>query len=186
MALYRTYIADVLGALSQQLAWGVQSELAALMSACTSDYEGSWVYFADTSTTVLPNECLVYFMPPGKSIVSYSPNLPTGTPQTSASSGGLTNPNSGASEVYVKWNDKTLLAKLAFHELMHNKLQLGDQMHLDDGLRTGKDINPSTPLTNQNARDMASAIANAVPQWTSGISIITNGINDPLSDFYSP
>jgi hypothetical protein len=61
VAFYRTYIADILGALSSQdFAYRVQSQLAGLMSACTYDYENSWVYFADTSTKVLPTEALVY------------------------------------------------------------------------------------------------------------------------------
>jgi hypothetical protein len=136
MAFYRTYIADILGALSPDLAQGVQIVLAGLMSPCISDqYEGNWVYFADTSTTLLPNETLVYFMPPGVSIVKNSPNI-QGTLDLTAA--GNTNPNSGASEVYVNFQDKTLLANLAFHELMHNILQLDNAMHKDDGLRTGR------------------------------------------------
>jgi hypothetical protein len=183
VAFYRTYIADILGALSpQDFAYRVQSQLAGLMSACTYDYENSWVYFADTSTKVLPTEALVYFVPPGLSIIKHSPNLPAGPIDLGLA--GNTNPNSGASEVYVKWRDETLLAKLAFHELMHNRLQLGNAMHRDDGLRTGRDITPATPYTDQNKRDMAAALKKSVPQWVGGISILTNGKNDPLSEYH--
>lgn len=183
MAFYRTYIADILGALSpQDLAWGVQSVLAGLMSPCISDqYEGNWVYFADTNTQLLPNETLVYFMPPGVSIIKNSPKV-IGTVDLTVA--GNTNPKCGASEVYVQFADKTLLANLAFHELMHNILQLGNAMHKDDGLRTGRDITTATPLTNQNKRDMAGSIYNSVPQWLDGISILANGNHDPISEYF--
>jgi hypothetical protein len=57
-------------------------------------------------------------------------------------------------------------------------------MHRDDGLRIGRDITPATPYTDQNKRDMAAALKKSVPQWVGGIPILTNGKNDPLSEYH--
>ncbi|GJE60228.1 hypothetical protein [Methylobacterium trifolii] len=187
MAFHRTYIADLLGAMDKDLALGVQSELATLIGPCVSDlYEGNWVYFADATTKAGAHECLVYFMPPGRSIVLQSPKLPKGDFELGGDQGGNTNPNSGACEVYVKWKDAKTLARLAFHELLHNRLKLGNTLHKEDGLRTGGVITSATKLTDGNKRDMAKGIKQPVPQWSDGIILMTNGFHDPMSEFYKP
>jgi hypothetical protein len=75
------------------------------------------------------------------------------------------------SEIYVNsvliYNDAhLLLAKLAFHELMHNKLEKFD-VHGGGGggLATGSPITSSTPLTDKNKELMAKALAKKVPQY---------------------
>ncbi len=88
------------------------------------------------------------------------------------------------SEVYVGAmlpdpNFATLVAKCAFHELMHNKLNAlppfvlpdsgrGDGLHNNGGggLATGGQISTSTPLTAQNISLMAANLERKVPQYT--------------------
>ena len=93
----------------------------------------------------------------------------------SASSAGTTywKDKGTISEVYM--NDKSLIsasaqAKMAFHELMHNKLQIGDQLHstsYGSGLNLGS-LNLSddgTQLDWDNKDMMAEALGKVVPQY---------------------
>src|SRR5207245_10347457 len=128
---------DPLGALKGNLANAIQSQLALLFSAIISNfYEGNWVYFTPDQASQMNSELLVYFMPAGQSIVQMLPGLNqtadfTGDGWT-AWVGSLV-----ASEVYVSQSDPVLLAKLAFHELMHNRFLQGNSMHSQqDGLGT--------------------------------------------------
>jgi len=106
----------------------------------------------------------------------------SGSPNLSAD--GATAPNSGASEVYVKSSDPIFLAKLAFHELMHNRLKLGDaELHSQGGLASGN-ISSSTPLTAANIEAMARVIKDPIAQWTEGIDILTSGRFDLISEYY--
>jgi hypothetical protein len=180
MAHYRTFMVNLVGALPQDLAWGVQSQLANLFSPCTSDrFENNWVYFADLNTKLDRHELLVYFMPPNVSVIKNVPHL-TDPPDLTAD--GNTAYAAGASEVYVKNRDPALLAKLAFHELMHNRLKLGDtRLHPQGGLASAE-INASTQLTPQNIRTMAAAIDTPIKQWTDGIATLL----DPNSEYYRP
>ena len=183
MAQHKTYIYNHNGALGQKLAWGVQIELANLISPCISNiYESNWVYFADGSTKAGDHECLVYFMPPGVSVIKHAPRIKFSP--SDMDGGGLTSPFDGASEVYVKDSDAKALAKLAFHELLHNKLRMTNKMHNNDGLRNGKTIDSSTPLTSGNIKDMEKGIKSKVPQWNQGCSMLSLGMFDQLSEYY--
>jgi hypothetical protein len=179
---YRTFIADPLGALSQELARSLQLQLANLFSACTSGYfDNNWVYFAGTTVKPVRHELLVYFMPANVSVIKNVPNM-SGSPNLSAH--GATAPRSGASEVYVKSSDPIFLAKLAFHELMHNRLKLGDaELHSQWGLASGN-ISSNTPLTVANIEAMAGVIKDPIAQWTEGIDILTRGRFNPKSEYY--
>jgi hypothetical protein len=180
--IYRTFIADPLGALSKELARSLQLQLANLFSPCTSDYfESNRVYFASTTAKPVGHELLVYFMPANVSVIKNVPNM-NGSPNLSAD--GATAPKSGASEVYVKSSDPIFLAKLAFHELMHNRLKLGDaELHPQGGLAAAS-ISSSTPLTTANIEAMARVISDPIAQWTEGIDILTSGRFNPISEYY--
>jgi len=101
-----------------------------------------------------------------------------------------------ASEVYVRTNDAKVLSNLAFHEAMHNKLQLDNkQLHNGDGLRgtlfksnadIGGDVSGKA-LSQKNIDDMATALSKSVPQWTRGITALIlsatrKASGDPLWD----
>jgi hypothetical protein len=80
---YRTFIADPLGALSQELARSLQLQLANLFSPCTSGYfDNNWVYFASTTAKPVRHELLVYFMPANVSVIKNVPNM-SGSPNLS-------------------------------------------------------------------------------------------------------
>ena len=185
MGTHKTFMYIHDNCMDYNLTCGVQSELANLMSPCVSNlYEGNWVYFADASTKAGSHECLVYFLRRGVSVVKNAPR--TQWTASALDMAGNTSPYSGASEVYVDNTDAKLLARVAFHELLHNRLQMGNEMHKDDGLRSGKEINSSTPLTNGNKKDMAAGIGAKVPQWNAGLSMFSSGLHDPMSEYYKP
>jgi hypothetical protein len=178
--VYKTFIANLLGALPQKLAWQVQSHLADLFSPCISnDFENNWVYFADAQNKPDKHELLVYFMPAQTSIIKHVPSV--AAPDLSID--GNTAYAAGASEVYVKSSDPLLLANLAFHELMHNRLKVGNSLHRQGGLASAVVYN-STEITKDNIRAMAKVISKPIKQWTDGIALLADGKNDPISEYY--
>ena len=152
-------------------------------------YGNSAVQWLAGFPTVAPHELLIYFMPFGTTIATNG-KVEMGKPP--AGHDGLTNPNlrgGTASEVYAHFADTTLLANLMFHEAMHNKLALGNlALHthggLANGIPGGTAIEPTTPLTPSNIREMASALDANRPQWTAGIQMLvaesSRSDNDPL------
>lgn len=123
-------------------------------------------------------DILVYFLPFGKSVVR---RLVPSAPSPIAGHQGLTDGmNPRASEVYVQAFDGTLLAKLAFHEIMHMKLKMGNAMH---SLNNCDKTRPPScglmafdvtdeDLTASNISRMVTALRMPVPQWTGGIPIL--------------
>src|SRR5262249_38901775 len=82
------------------------------------------------------------------------------------------------SEIYVASfdrDDSLCMARLIFHELMHNKLRMGNDMHYDyeAGFGLAAAITDcatgmghrSTGMTSKNATAMARALLNSVPQF---------------------
>lgn len=85
--------------------------------------------------------------------------------------------DSTGSEVYVRGLEGPRhVAKIIFHEAMHNKLHRGDNLHSQGGL-AAETIYADTPLTDANIATMAPALATSRPQWTGAWDMI----NDPLS-----
>jgi len=129
-------------------------------------------------------DILVYFVPFGKSVVrKLYPNAPS---PISGHDGLTTGKNPRASEVYVKTSDPDILAKLTFHEIMHMKLRMGNEMHDLRGLASAV-VTDKTNLSKDNIRLMAKALRTQVDQWTGGIQIMAQTIaassaGDPLSD----
>jgi hypothetical protein len=193
MILYHIYLVDPYKLLQPNgVSTSVAAQLKLLFDPIATDakFAGAMVDYGNGVVSPAHNELLVYVMPPGKSIVALSPG---GTPQTDPTSDGYTNFRAGASEVYAKHLDHpVMLAKLAFHECMHNKLRLGQTSATGpDGLHSSQDglgqesITESTPLTSRNSKAMTAALARPVPQWSDGIQQVLTGMNDPLSPFYS-
>jgi hypothetical protein len=76
-----------------------------------------------------------------------------------------------ASEVYARMLNADVLAKLAFHECMHNKLAIGNELHSRNGLAAAT-VGEGSRLTAENVADMAAALRNPVPQWREGAKIL--------------
>jgi len=197
MAFYHIFMVDPYKLLVAGNAWNtIKVQLNLLFDPVVggapfpSTLEGAVVVYSNGVVAPAPNELLVYIMPPGKSVVALSPG---GSPQTDPTADGFTNFRAGASEVYARnLNSPILIAKLAFHECMHNKLRLGqttpngpDALHnSQDGLGAAT-IKDTTPLTTRNMRTMSAAIQTPVPQWTAGIQLVLNGMHDSMSPFFT-
>ncbi len=180
MTTYRTFIADPLGTLNPALLTQVQSELAGLFAGCLgSAYDSNTVVAADTSTMPSGAELLVYFVKSGQSVVK---NVPLVVDLTAM---GSTAYQSGASEVRVTSSSAALLARLAFHELMHNRLKSTDAVLHPQGGLAAATVSDTTALSPANAAAMSAVIGTPIVQWTAGIAILTNGKNDPMSEYYS-
>jgi len=120
-----------------------------------------------------PFDLIIYFVPIEISIVATfagrrrDPLLDDGDGFTFIKGIGGPSP-SAASEVYTKTLDPKLLAALAFHEGMHNRLMLGQPMHNRTGMAQAT-VTPSTTVTPENASQMAAAFKTRVTQWPDGV-----------------
>ncbi len=142
----------------------------------------SWV--SAMPATILPTDLLCYFMPDqGTSALRHIPGYASGA----GTSQGFTfsTVTANASEVYVsscRGNGVTWFTELAFHELMHNKLSLGNQgLHAKGGIAAATVSAGMSPST-ANYADMRGALATSRIQWTGGWSAIScPDPNDPLA-----
>jgi len=136
-----------------------------------------------TGPTVVGNSELLVYMMPFNYTVAKSGRLETGAPPPDHD--GLTHPMADgvASEVYLHTSDTDILAKLIFHEAMHNKLAMGNEMHPKAGLAASP-VGPNSALSQPNIADMAAALDRDRPQWTAGIQLLISesqrSDNDPL------
>jgi hypothetical protein len=186
MAIFTVYICDALGSLKATVAPAVQAKLKEYFSKITEgSYDSCEVKEAASGQKLEENELLVFFMPPGLSIAASLPGA-TAKPDTSSDGFTIWTTASGAvSEVYAKTSlDAEMLAKLAFHELMHNKLRLGEKLHDEQDGLGAKEISASSVLTAKNISGMKAALPNKTLQWVAGVAVLTTGKNDPLSPFY--
>jgi hypothetical protein len=78
-----------------------------------------------------------------------------------------------------------VVTNLTFHELMHNRLQMGDSLlHSGDGLAVA---DPSfATLSTANKAAMAPVLSSPISQFTQGMTILSNDLsaqnsNDPLA-----
>jgi hypothetical protein len=130
---------------------------------------------------IAPNELLIYLMPFGTTIAKTG-SVQVGQPPPGHD--GFTNGNLGggtASEVYLHFSDAVLLANLMFHEAMHNKLGLDNDMHKGDGLAASP-VSAGTLLSEANVRDMAAKLDVNRPQWRAGIGLLVAESLRPNSD----
>ena len=129
-------------------------------------------------TTIQDHELLVYYVSGSSgSILKVMPG----------NSGGAGNGNGltvfggslTGSEIYVS-SSKSGLAELTFHELLHNKLHLGDaDLHKKDGLAVATVPIGGQPSAN-NISDMKKALKNKNKQWTGGWTAYSDPINGYL------
>jgi hypothetical protein len=139
---------------------------------------GAEVTWTTSCPAVRPHELLIYVVVSAlDSIVVSLPGL-TNT-QTRINSDGLTvwTGTLTAAEVYTTrfGTNSAMLAKLAFHEAMHNKTHRGSSLHSGGGLAASP-ISQRSALTTANIRLMGRVLGTSRPQWTGGCT----AYNDPL------
>ena len=175
MPAYNVYLGDVNSGLSAQVKSSVQATLLSWFSQIVPSGTTAMVsWTSSVPATIQNSEMLVYFV--RSSMDSVVRGMPGG-PGTAGSGDGLTAWTSSltASEVYVS-SSSSYLAEMAFHELMHNKLHLGDAtLHARNGL-AHIPVTAGTSPSTQNKAQMRAALSNSQPQWTGAWA----AINDPL------
>jgi hypothetical protein len=183
--VYKVYLADMLGCVPTDTKLKINLTLQSFFTKVvqkSSGFSSALVHWIAYYPTPAANELLLYYVPDiARSIVVSAGGQPP------AGNDGFSFQGSGGwvSEVYASnHSDAELLARLGFHELMHNKLQLKDpQLHPKGGL-AAKTVTNSTALSAGNISDMAQALPNSVPQWAGGVSTLVQGRSDPMSRFY--
>ncbi len=175
MPSYNVYLGDVNSGLNDETKNAVQTALSGWFSQIVPSGTTAVVSWTSSAPASIQNhEMLVYFVP--SSLESVVRGMPGG-PGTAGSGDGLTAWTSSltASEVYVN-SSRGYLAEMAFHELMHNKLHLGDAaLHARNGLARIP-VTAGTSPSAQNKSQMRTALSNNQPQWTGAWA----AINDPL------
>ena len=146
----------------------------------SKEFKGATVncWWSSNALLLEDDELLVYFLPSGKHSlirrVAGQVPLNTGAGATFKTTMGM------ISEVYIAKaagdaRIAKLLAVLAFHELMHNKLGSGNHMHGQGGLAAAV-VSGSTTLNPGNISAMAQHLGDKRKQWTGGFS----HYHDPL------
>ena len=175
MPAYNVYLGDVNSGLSDEAKSAVQSALLSWFSRIVSgDTTASVSWTSSAPGSIRDNELLVYFV--RSSMDSIVRALPGG-PGSAGNGDGFTAwaGDLTASEVYVS-SSRSYLAEMAFHELMHNKLHLGDAaLHSRNGL-AHIPVTAGTTPSQQNITQMRAALNNNQRQWTGGWA----AANDPL------
>lgn len=139
------------------------------------------VVFIPATPAPTPFDLLIYFVPIELSVVSVFAGRPRDpliddgdgfTQIKTRTANGVTS-TTAASEVYTKTLDPEILAALAFHEGMHNRLALGNGMHSRNGMAQAV-LGPGASVSEENAVQMAAAFRTPVTQWPEGVAILLN------------
>lgn len=128
--------------------------------------DGASVSFVTDNPQVKDNELIAYYSSSGWHVVTEMP----GAKVPADSEGGLTLWNgkvTGSDVVADADTDTRTIANLTFHELMHNKLGMGDEMHRLGGLAVSP-VDSSMRPSENNITVMSAALLNRRPQWTGG------------------
>jgi len=166
------YIYDILEKVSASDKAVVTRNLNDYLSRCATKgvpVMRAWWWSWDPDPSGL--DILVYVVPFGKSVVR---KRYIKAPSPISGHDGLTYPTNNQptiSEVYYSGQDPETLAKLIFHEMMHMKLRMGNEMHSIGGLASAS-VGPDTDLTKPNIERMRPALRQSVQQWTDGIEIL--------------
>ncbi len=181
MARYNIYMAEIPN-------WKLKLDYAVIRSTLQGFFDRvikktslgeCWVQWCSAPPgSIQSNELLVYF------VASSGATLTPGFGLTGdLGTDGTTKWKIGGealSEVYVSRfrTQPKALAALAFHELMHNKLRMGNSLHGKGGLAK-EEITAATELTDDNIKLMAGKLADRAPQWIGGWSYAS----DPMSGY---
>ena len=177
MPAYNVYLGDVNSGLSDDDKSAVQALLLTWFTRIvnSTSYTASVSWTSSVPSSIQDNELLVYFVE--SSLDSVVRALPGG-PGGSGGGDGFTAwaNNLTASEVYVN-RSRGYLAEIAFHELMHNKLHLGDAaLHARNGMARVP-VTAGTSPSDQNVTQMRAKLGTNRRQWTGGWA----AANDPLA-----
>jgi hypothetical protein len=153
-------------------------EISALITPCLqyqSYFNDVDVFFPQYKPSPANTDLVVYYLATPDSVAfvldgNADQAVPEDGGQTIWSNGGSGSAFKYCSEVRVGAGAKASargLAKLTFHEFMHNKLKMGDGMHSKGGL-AGASVDESTALTTQNAKDFGQALTKQHVQWIDG------------------
>ena len=164
----------------------IQSRLQAwFTTVCqTTAHTASVVWTSSAPGAITATDLICYFMPNQSSgILRLAPGYSTGA----GVSHGFTflSASANASEVYVascRGNGATWFTELAFHELMHNKLNLGNTgLHSKGGIASATVSGGMSPSAS-NITDMRAALGTNQNQWTGGWAASPcPDPNDPLA-----
>jgi hypothetical protein len=87
-----------------------------------------------------------------------------------------------ASEIWCKFSGVDFYAAMIFHEIMHNKMQLGQSLH--GKFRSCEmscasiQVSSSNAPTQEEIDGMAAALPKPVKQWTGGLSMLWSAAQD--------
>jgi hypothetical protein len=177
VALYKVYLCDVLDAIGPARRKDVRSHLQDYFNPIAQGGgfpEGALVDYITATPQPATNELLIYFMPFSWSVANQMPGSTFVSPL--GGHDGLTKFTKGGeavSEVYANCADTRVLAHLAFHEAMHNKLRLGNDMHQQKGLASAA-VDGAMRPSEDNTKRMKAALKTDRPQWTAGVGIMLN------------
>jgi hypothetical protein len=130
--------------------------------------DGALVLFVTEDPHPKNNELIAYYSSSGWHVVTEM----RGAKVPADAEGGLTlwNGKVAASDIVAdSTTDTTTIANLTFHELMHNKLGMGDEMHKLGGLARSP-VDSSMRPTPDNIRIMSKHLNDPRPQWTGGVA----------------
>ncbi len=188
MAVINVYLAEICNnsGLSATEKQTVQTTLQGWFTlVCAGSSHTATVQWANSApATISTTDLICYFVrTQSDSALKFAPGNTGGA----GTSQGFTFRSAVANgcEVYTslcRSGGSTWFTELAFHELMHNKLNLGDQgLHSKGGLASATISAGATPST-QNLADMRGALGTARTQWTGGWAAIPcPDPNDPLA-----
>jgi len=130
--------------------------------------DGARVSFVTVNPQAKTYELIAYYSSSGWHVVTEMP----GAKIPASAEGGLTlwNGHVTGSDVVADADTETrTIANLTFHELMHNKLKMGDEMHQLGGLAAST-VDSSMRPSEKNVAAMSAALMTPRPQWTGGFA----------------
>jgi hypothetical protein len=161
---------------AQAISFGIQNGLIPIVQKANPAFDAVNVQWVNCPMPqrIQPHELLVYFVSSSTDTILRSINDVIGTPDLGGTTVFMRN-GEHASEVFVSIGNSDLVARMAFHEIMHNKLRLGDTMHTLPIDRGGGGlaravISNTDNLTQGNIDLMAAHLWDRHPQWTGGCS----------------
>jgi hypothetical protein len=187
------FLFDILGVVPFNLKMTVNTTLQNYFNQVTAfnnNIDTVLVSWPGGTPGISSTDILVYFLDFGHTLMNQVSGGHSGIPSLDGTGATWPHPPATLSEMYMSVSDGVTLANVTFHECMHNKLQLDDSMHNNDGLRKGAQqggLGPNDTISNGNIQDMAPVISSSVPQFTAGIGILTSAVasqaaGDPLWD----
>lgn len=186
MANYCIYIIDPFNEIKQLVAVAQKVNEMFDPIAQKAGFSGTSTMFPQyKNVQPLLHELMVYVCPFSTSVVKKMPganklDIPDAAMSphqgVTVMSGGET-----GSEIWCKFTGVDFYAAMIFHELMHNKLQLGKALHgkfNPCGMSCASLLVESAKPTQGEIDAMAAALTKPVKQWTDGINMLWNAAED--------